>query len=215
MRRCLTWVLWAQAVGTNQGGLGSAGETTERRSACPPALFADLLARALSRGLAMGGGWFGAYLELRWPFWRGMWSVAVFMYALLGLPAADLLVFGRLGVFVESGGELSQKSLRVMGGVQGRTKGKTGRWRWERLLGLCWVDWTGVSAVHRVAGDRKQWHVVGCMYGSEDTSSRNRNRNRRNQGSRVLVVPLTLTYSCGLCLWYRDRVVSSLNSRLD
>jgi hypothetical protein len=121
-------VLWAQAVGTNQGGLGSAGETTERRPACPPALFADLLARALSRGLAMGRGvvWFGAYLELRWPFWRGMWSVGVFMYALLGLPAADLLVFGRLGVFVESGGELSQKGLRVMGAFRDARRAKQG-----------------------------------------------------------------------------------------
>jgi hypothetical protein len=93
------------------------------------------------------------------------------MYALLGLPAAGLLVLGRVGVFpglLKLAGELSQKGLRGVWGVfrerrsgQGRARQLLegeGDGRRARLLGLCWVDWTGtgVSAVAVVARGRRQ-----------------------------------------------------------
>jgi hypothetical protein len=82
------------------------------------------------------------------------------MYALLGLPAAGLLVLGRVGVFpglLKLAVEVSQTLTRCVwafSGPQGNVRqlkvrqGKTiggGRRQWSRarLLGLCWVDWTG------------------------------------------------------------------------
>jgi hypothetical protein len=89
----------------------------------------------------------------------------VFMYALLGLPAADLLVFGRLGVFVESGGELSQKGLRVMGAFRDAGRAKQGDGDGSACLVCLGQIGREVLLCTVVARGRKQWHVVGCMYG--------------------------------------------------
>jgi hypothetical protein len=55
----------------------------------------------------------------------------VFMYALLELPAADLLVYGRVGVFAETGGResVSQKAARCTGAFRDAGQGQTDRVR--------------------------------------------------------------------------------------